>query len=481
MGMDDLMTAQYERRPFTIMYFLADNTVEIREQYPLNCGRDNFPIFFRRGKLTKGNVIARGPQDKLPKADELVSIDDLYVGAEVTLLNSKFLIYDADDFTRQFYTEVQGIQLEDKMDVRLPERAVPRPPTPPYTGYGSWDDSMSSVLHLIPKVPKKDFHKLFNNEGKILRFTGKFTQAKAEDIDRRFVFNFHLFDDTLSIHEPPQRNLGIVTGKFLEKGVHLNQKTGRLFEPADLIPGNIIKVFNHEFEIVDMDEYTRKYITQDGEGPKADLQAVLEKLREGMRQQFPLVRDIFRRFDTDHNGVITLQEFRQSLQKFGFMLSEEEVLIIMRHFDKRQDGQVTYNEFCDALLDEDCTSEMMKMKPPIDPRTDSEYNMRAAQKASERTETDKVRKAVRDIGDVFYKHVGMMQKIFKEFTHMTHKNYVTVEQIHAALLKIGFAFDIEDVQRCVLFVIPNCDVDQIDYVHFCQALVACFHDLCAIR
>jgi hypothetical protein len=479
--LDDLATSQYERRPFTLMFFLADNTVEIREQYPLNCGRDNFPIFFRRGKLTRGNVKTRGPQDQLPKSDELVHISDFYVGAEVHLLNSKFNIYDADEFTRQYYKDVMGQELEPKMDVRLPERAVPRPATPPYTGFGSWDDSMSSVLHLIPKVPKKDFHKLYNNDGKILRFTGKFTKPKAEDAERRFVFNFHLFDDTLSIHEPPQRNLGIVTGKFLEKGVHLNQKTGCLFEPVDLLPGNTVKIFHHEFDILDMDEFTRKFICQDGDGKMVDLQAVLEKVREGMRQQFPLVRDVFRRFDTDHNGVITLAEFRQALQKFGFMLSDNEVLILMRHFDKRQDGQITYNEFCDAVLDEDCTCEMLKSKPGIDTREDAEYNARAAQKALERTETEKVRKAVRDIGDVFYKHVGMMQKIFKEFTHMTHHNYVTVEQIHAALLRIGFAFDGEDVQRCVLFVIPDCDLNRIDYVHFCQSLVACFHDLCAIR
>merc|ERR1711904_389385 len=479
--LDDLHTSQYERRPFTIMLFLADNTVEIREQYPLNCGRDNFPIFFRRGKLTRGNVKSRGPQDQLPKADELVSIDDLYVGAEVTLLNSKFLIYDADDFTRQFYTEVQGIQLEDKLDVRLPERAVPRPPTPPYTGYGSWDDSMSSVLHLIPKVPKKDFHKLYNNDGKILRFTGKFVSPKPEDVDRRFVFNFHVFDDTLSIHEPPQRNLGIVTGKFLEKGVHLNQKTGKLFEPADLMPGNIVKLFNHEFEMTDMDEYTRKFITQEGSGPAVDLQAVLEKVREGMRQQFPHVRDIFRRFDSDHNGVITVNEVKQSLHKFGFMLAEQEVNIIMRHFDKNQDGQITYNEFCDVVLDEDFTKEMLAGKPAIDPSSDPEYDKRAAIKADERSETEKVRKAVRDIGDAFYKHIGTMQKMFKEFTHMTHQNFVTVEQIHAALLKIGFAFDCQDVERCVLFVIPDCDLEKIDYVHFCQSIVSCYHDLCAVR
>merc|ERR1719428_664614 len=479
--LDDLGTPQYERRPFTILFFLADNTVEIREQYPLNCGRDNFPIFFRRGKLTKA-VKAVGPQDQLPKTDDLVQIKDLYVGAEVDLLKSPFFIYDADDFTRQYYKDALGQELEAKMEVRLPERSVPRPPTPPYTGYGSWDDSMSSVLHLIPKVPRKDFHKLFNNDGKILRFTGKYVDPKPEDVSRRFVFNFHVFDDTLSIHEPPQRNLGIVTGKFLEKGVHLNQKTGKLFEPADLMPGNTIKIFNHEFEILDMDEYTRKVITQDPNAdPPVDLTAVHEKVRESMRQQFPLVRDIFRRFDTSHNGVITLQEFKQSLQKFGFQLSEPEVLIIMRHFDRRQDGQVSYNEFCDALLDEDVTSQMMQSKPALNTEADADYADRVYTKSFERAESEKIRKAVREIGDVFYKHTGMAQKVFKEFTHMTHLNYVNSEQVHAALLKIGFSFDIEDVQRCILFVIPDASLEEIDYIHFVKSLIACYHDMCAIR
>merc|ERR1712144_173540 len=118
--MDDLLTAQYECRPFTLLYFLADDTVEIREQYPLNCGRDNFPIFFRRGKLTK-LVKALGPQDQIPKAEELVQIKDLYVGAEVELVKSSFFIYDADDFTRQYYKDALGQELEAKMEVRLPE------------------------------------------------------------------------------------------------------------------------------------------------------------------------------------------------------------------------------------------------------------------------------------------------------------------------------------------------------------------------
>merc|ERR1719191_2660606 len=392
--LDDLGTPQYERRPFTILFFLADNTVEIREQYPLNCGRDNFPIFFRRGKLTK-EVKALGPQDQIPKAEHLVQIKDLYVGAEVELVKSSFFIYDADDFTRQYYKDALGQELEAKMEVRLPERAVPRPPTPPYTGYGSWDDSMSSVLHLIPKVPKKDFHKLYNNDGKILRFTGKFVNPKPEDVERRFVFNFALFDDTLSIHEPPQRNLGIVTGKFLEKGVHLNQKTGHLFEPNDMMPGQVVMVFNHEFEVTDMDEYTRKYVMQDKSGDvRLDLQAVLEKLREAMRQQGPTVKEIFRRFDKDHNGVITVEEMKEACQKFALQMSDDEIICVMQYFDTRQDGQISYNEFCDALLEQDYPATAKYSKVNDDKKlhttADVDYASRTQAKTLQRSEVEKI-------------------------------------------------------------------------------------------
>merc|ERR1712151_1075397 len=143
-----------------------------------------------------------------------------------------------------------------------------------------WDDSMASVTHLIPKPPQKDFNKLFVHDGKILRFKAKFADPKPEDVDRVFVISFHLEDDTLSIHEPPQRNLGIVTGKFLEKAVHLNMTTGNLFTAEDLYPGAIISVHGRKFELLDCDEFTRRYYTKEDAKVQLDLGAVLEKIKE---------------------------------------------------------------------------------------------------------------------------------------------------------------------------------------------------------
>jgi len=342
---------------------------------------------------------------------------------------------------------------------------------------------MTSVLTLIPKQPKKDFIKLFKNSGKILRFTAKFANPKPEEAERLFVVNFHLFDDTVSIHEPPQRNLGIVTGRFLEKGVHLNTVTGNLFTPEDLYPGAIIEVHNRRFELLECDEYTRKFYTnKDDDSNRLDLGSVLEKIREGMRQQYPLVRDVFRKFDNDKDGVLTQHEFKQVLEKYGFTnLSDKEVLIIMKYFDTRQDGQVSYNEFCDALLDEDYTTSMMKTKPGLKQEADEDYARNAATKAQEREETEQVRKAVRAISDVVYKQGQTSYKLKKEFAHMTHENTVTCHQIKKALSNIGKTFSLEEVQRAVLFTMPDVDLNKINYVEFLKSMVAIYHDMSHVR
>lgn len=485
--MDDLSTPQFERRPFIILFFLADDTMEIRELYPNNCGRDNFPIFFRRGKMARGSVEVQGPQALDKAKEEFIHGHELYVGQMVSLSGSQFFVYDADEFTRKYFTEVLGHKLEDKWDVQLPQRQVPRAKTPPYTGFGSWEDSMASVSSLIPKAPKKDLVKLFKNEGKILRFTARYVNPRPEDQKRLFVFNYNLADDHLSVHEPPQRNLGIVTGRFLEKASHVNAETGELFKPDDLKPGNIVSVYNHRFEMLGMDEYTRKTMENpDMEHKKFDLNVVLRKIRESMRQQFHLVHHIFRRFDSDHDGVLTLAEFKSALQKYGFNMSEEESLSVMKHFDRQRLGHVDYNEFCKALLDEDYANDMLKNTPPLDqqsPRRDSDviYAQKAAAKSVDAQETADVRKAVRELGHSVYQRHGLLHKLFKAFELMTYENTVSNVQLHEALTSHGIRFNLEDIDRVILYIYPGGNLTKVCYVEFFKALMSSYHDLSAAR
>merc|ERR1712014_390302 len=112
---------------------------------------------------------------------------------------------------------------------------------------------------------------------------------------------------------------------------------------------------------------------------------------------------------------------------------------------------------------------------------DVDYASRAVRKSAERQETDAVRKAVHEIGDVLYKKLGFQARLFKEFGHMTHLNVVTCEQIQYAFQQLGHSFDITDVQRCVLFVAPDADLNASPYVNFFKALQSAYHDLSEIR
>ena len=90
---------------------------------------------------------------------------------------------------------------------------------PPHNGIGSEEDSLGYVYKLVPKPPKKDFFKWVDQQIS-LRFTAVFCSPKPEDVNRSFIITYYLNDDSLQIYEPPARNSGFSTGKFLERGAY---------------------------------------------------------------------------------------------------------------------------------------------------------------------------------------------------------------------------------------------------------------------
>jgi len=212
-----------------------------------------------------------------------------------------------------------------------------------------------------------------------------------------------------------------------------------------------------------------------------DLVTVVEKLKESMRQQFPNVRDVFRRFDEDKDGVLTQAEFKAALAKYGFHLSDEEVIIVMKHFDTRKDGQVSYNEFCDTILEEDFTAEMLKTKPHLDSRYDPAYAQRAMNKTADSQESAAVRKALRELGDMVYQRHDVCNKLFREFQKMTHEPVVSNVMIKKALGSIGITFKLEDIDRCLLHNYPDGDLNKVPYVEFFKTLITSHHDFAMVR
>ena len=62
-----------------------------------------------------------------------------------------------------------------------------------------------------------------------------------------------------------------------------------------------------------------------------------------------LAEQIFNMFDADGSGEITIDEFKESLQKFNSGLSDAEILEISNDLDESGDGTLSKEEFQKAI------------------------------------------------------------------------------------------------------------------------------------
>jgi hypothetical protein len=72
--------ARFEAAPFIVHFFLADDTIEVREVSLPNSGKDPFPVTFRRQKLAKNFAINQPGQTY---AENFLKAEELRVGGQL--------------------------------------------------------------------------------------------------------------------------------------------------------------------------------------------------------------------------------------------------------------------------------------------------------------------------------------------------------------------------------------------------------------
>lgn len=90
---------------YTLNFFLSDNSVEVKEINEANNGKTPFPMLLKRQKLAKAPILTHCPGMSLKK-EEFYMPPDLIIGNKVSIFGRDCLIYDCDDFTRQWYKAV---------------------------------------------------------------------------------------------------------------------------------------------------------------------------------------------------------------------------------------------------------------------------------------------------------------------------------------------------------------------------------------
>jgi hypothetical protein len=113
---------------------------------------------------------------------------------------------------------------------------------------------------LVPKPPKKDFFKWVDQQVS-LRFNAVLNNPKPEDSIRKFIITYYLNDDSLQIYEPPAKNSGFSTGKFLERGQYKNHQNV-VYKPENLIIGQPLIINGYDFLITDCDDFTKKWYAE---------------------------------------------------------------------------------------------------------------------------------------------------------------------------------------------------------------------------
>ncbi|KAF4676543.1 EF-hand domain (C-terminal) containing [Perkinsus olseni] len=277
------------RQYYTIHFFLVDDTMEILEIHTRNSGRDRYPTFYKRGPLLKKPIPVHTPGmfvDEMKTAyDETggrmqYSPHDLSTNTTIAVYGRDFFIYDCDSATREFYKKFNGNPQEAvELDVE--------PPThyeltkPPHIGVGLEEDSLGSCYSLRPKPPRQDMVKKMMNSGKILRFEARMDNNQPEDANRRFIIGVYLLDDQVAVWEMRCRNSGQTEGKFSEKSRKRNPATGQWFSPSEFYVGATVTLAAVPFYIVRADEYTLKYMEEQGSSMGfhySDLNTIAKKL-----------------------------------------------------------------------------------------------------------------------------------------------------------------------------------------------------------
>eukprot|EP00949_MAST-11_sp_MAST-11-sp1_P001915 g1915.t1 len=387
------------RRFMHLNVYLNDNTMEMIFSKGDREGCDPVPALMKRGRFPKPETVNLGARAWRGVSDTdsaCYEPTDLRVGATVEMNKRKILIYDADPFTYEWMQKQTGVDMRGdriaQATLEIPAKAVPQDPVPPnILGIGSEEDTMATIRTLRPRPRRKDEAKLVKYEGKLLRFHAKFSYPRyVPDKERRFVISYFLQDDTLRVFEVVVPNSGMLGGKFVERRKMINPATGRYYAPEDFVVGQSIKIAGFEFDILRCDAFTKAY-REGGDDFELhemhDVEEVEAMLREKIAKAAVNIRKSFRKADKDFSGSITFGEFTTMLTEMGLRLRERDAALLMSKYDADGDGEISYAEFCSAMIAKDFTGANATLGEQVyDKGTEKKMSESEAKKYIERME-----------------------------------------------------------------------------------------------
>lgn len=245
-------------RPCSLYYYLEDDTIQVIEFKLENSGMPQKDLIKRNRLINPINNIEYNWRD-------------FNIGKNIILLGKNFHICNCDKFTENFLKN-HGIKVNDHEEI----------PEINYSSKYSMID-YNQIKKNIAEIkeynevglggghPNKGLKQFLENYRKVLSFEITWFDENYDKEIKRYKLNYYLADGKIEICEIKVLNSG--KGHFpkllnkrklpkIPRMIHcpgLETKEEEYYTPKDLILGNYINVYNRKCQIVDCDEFTKKW------------------------------------------------------------------------------------------------------------------------------------------------------------------------------------------------------------------------------
>ncbi|XP_023946226.1 EF-hand domain-containing family member C2-like isoform X2 [Bicyclus anynana] len=337
-----------------IHYFLADDTIEIKEELPPNSGMEAGPMFLKRMRIPR-KIPPRIEMTGGPKVTSYTPAD-LSIGAVINVYGRNVVLTDCDPFTKEYYRVTYGFDAftplplpndggKECISASMAERQLP-----PWNGYGSYDDSAENCRTVEPKAPHRDFMKFLHKDrvgfdSHILRFAARLISDDPVDAQRYFIIKYFLCDDTIGIFELGERNSGFKGGKFFRRDkMYLPDvkffvpKEPPAYTDKDMWIGNELVINKHRFRLIAADEYALRYLeTHSNEYPMANIPLIMDKIRRTLASKENGYKNFVAKYMEavlpNKRELMSVRCFKQALKEIMCeKMSEHEFVSLIRYF-----------------------------------------------------------------------------------------------------------------------------------------------------
>lgn len=342
-----------EDKHFKLNFYLADNMIEVCEVKVNNSGKDPFPRLLRKSRLPKKPHMSYCPGLEVPE-DEYYTPQDLRVGNYITIYNRRCHIVDCDEFTKAWYKENLGIDMEMiKIKKKPPQNIIH--PIPPHTGFGSEEDSMLSVKFLNPHGKLHEYvTDKFKRDKHILRYKAVLVSPVPSDMERTFIISFFLRDEAVQVFETAERNSGRDNCKFIERQRMKNPYTNKYYTEKDFVSGNVIYANKFIFKLLDCDEYTKKYMLDNSEIFRdSDIKTLVGRLRMPVAQFKEMDQylvNLLRIIDPRSQHFVSKEDIDYGMKQFGVYLSQQELITLIDRLRKNDLGYYSMEDLYNLII-----------------------------------------------------------------------------------------------------------------------------------